>query len=168
MHLRPIQCLTVPHHGSGDCAKAEDLEWWLDDEPASNDQETERPAFAMVQGGPHALKRKTVEELFKARLQVFATSKPQFLVKLPPGHIGCRELDRRIMAGAQRPAPSAHPSRDEDFDSPPPSAHLAVHGGAGGIYQVMAQNIYKIVPYVPFWEYYNFALVYDASGPVGR
>jgi Metallo-beta-lactamase superfamily len=60
--LRPIQCLTVPHHGSGDCAMAEDLEWWLDDD----DQEVERPAFAMVQGGPRAMKRKTLEELFKA------------------------------------------------------------------------------------------------------
>jgi hypothetical protein len=163
--LRPVQCLTVPHHGSGNCAKAEDLAWWLD-EP---DQEPGRPAFAMVQGGSRALQWKTLEELFKARLQVFATAKPGIFADLPPGHTGCSKLDSRIMAGAHRPAPSAQPSRVDDSDSPPPlSAHLAVHGGVGGIYQVMAQDIYRIVPHAPFWEHYDLELVYDASSPTGR
>jgi hypothetical protein len=163
--LRPVQCLTVPHHGSGNGpAKAEDLAWWLD----KPDEEPKRPAFAMVQGGPRALQKSTIEELFKADLQIFATSKPQSLAESPPGHTGCSVLDDKIMAGGHRPVPTVRTLRVEEPDSPPLSAHLAVHGGTGGIHLVMAQNLYRIVPTAPHWEHYDLATIYDAGPAAGR
>jgi hypothetical protein len=157
-YLRPVQCLTVPHHGSGNGpARAEDLDWWLDERRG----EPGRPAFAMVQGGPDALKWNTLEELFTARLEVFATVKPRSILKFPRGHIGCKPLDDR-MAAAAGPAAEARPSpraEEQDF-SPFPAAHLEVHGGVGGIHRVMAENLYKIVPNAPHWEHYASEMIY--------
>ncbi|MFL6193841.1 MAG: MBL fold metallo-hydrolase [Thermoanaerobaculia bacterium] len=164
--LRAVQCLTVPHHGSGrGPAAARDLLWWLD----APDRQPKRPAFAVVQGDSRALKQNTLDELSKADLQVFTTAKPLNFVGLPAGHTGCTALDARIMAGAPWPAPSAQPSRVlGDDDDPPLSAHLAVFGGKGGIHRVIAQNVFRIVPYAPFSEHYDSATVFDAAGPAGR
>ena len=140
-HLRPIHGLTVPHHGSGqDVMGHEDLSWWL-----GSWKTRAQPAFAIAQGGPHALRENTVKELATAHLRILATSRPE---RLLDGNEACRDLGSR-MRGRLRPAPETPYSVvqmevDMKDDAHPDIPCLTIHGGSGGLHRVVARRLYEI------------------------
>jgi hypothetical protein len=142
-HLRPVSGLTVPHHGSGqEPMQQDDLSWWL-----GSWKPRTQPAFAVVQGGPYALRENTIEELAKARLRIFATSQPE---RLLDGNEACRSLPstprRRlgpIPVSPYRVVPKEAEEMEDDA-LPEDVSCLTIHGGSGGLHRVMARRMYEI------------------------
>jgi hypothetical protein len=142
LRFRPVQGITVPHHGSGrNPALCADLEWWLDERCGTS----ECPALAVVQGGKHALQINTVEELFKARLDVLATTYPEAVAQR---YTVCRELDERLSVPLAPPRAPLYPIGSMP-SAPQVPPHIAVHGGPGGIHRIDLRGVYRIHPRPP-------------------
>lgn len=163
-HLRPVGGLTVPHHGSGrGPARHEDLGWWL-----GSWKQREQPTFAIIQGGPQALRGNTVEELAKARLRIFATSRPENL----DGNETCRDLDSRLL-GRLVPAlivpTHVVPMEDKvDDDGLTDVPCMTIHGGSGGMHRVIAQRLYEIIPSPMTILFHERTQIYPVCGAAGR